>query len=170
MNEAGTKFIDSNGNEVDFGQFGRDTFGGPVLNGGGTGATAFQDGIFPGRIYDQLDRFFDPGETYSLYGAVTGRFGESSFRASFEAFREEGVVDCGPACQNPVALENFGDGFAVRDEGYARRSGRLNVDTRLGSFDFAASGFYSSSVQDDRAVTTGSFWSLAFITPWVDLT
>jgi TonB-linked SusC/RagA family outer membrane protein len=170
MNESGTKFIDTNGNELDYGQFLRDGNGGPVLNGGGTGATAFRDGVFPGQLHDQIGRFFDPGETYSLYSAVTGRFAESSFRASFERFKEEGVVDCGSDCRNPVALENFGDDFAVRDDGYRRHNGRLNLDTQLGGFDFAASGFYSNSIQDDRAVDSQSFFRLIFMPPFVDLT
>jgi hypothetical protein len=79
------------------------------------------------------------------------------------------VLDCGSDCLNPVAIENFGDDFAVRDEGYRRRNARLNVDGRRGQFDFAASGFYSSSAQDGRAVGLGTLVGLAFTSPFIDL-
>ncbi len=168
MNESGTKFIDSNGNEVDFAELNRNGNGGAVPNGE-TEATTFKDGVFPGTVHDQVDRFYDPGETYSLYAAVTGRFGESSFRVSFEDFKEQGVVDCGSECRNPIALENFGDDFAVRDNGYRRRNARVNVDGRRGQFDIAASGFYSNSVQDDRADGLATLRGATTASPFIDL-
>jgi TonB-linked SusC/RagA family outer membrane protein len=169
MNEDGTKFIDTLGNEVDFGDLGRD--GGAILapppwdpDGVGTPGTSFQDDEFPGPLYDQLDTFFDPGDTYSLYGAATGRFGESSFRVSFESFRETGVVECS-TCELVDGQQ------VVKDDGYRRYNARLNVDSRLGDqFDIAASGFYSNSDQDNAAEYSGAFFSLPWMSPAVDLT
>ncbi len=169
MNEAGTKFIDTNGNEVDYAEFNQNGNGGPVVRGDSPPATTFFDQVFPGRIYDNLDRFFDPGETSSAYLAVTGRFDQSSFRASVERYRETGIVDCGEACINPVALENFGDEFAVRDEGFRRWNARLNVDARVEALDVTASGFYSTSWQDNTANFGSTFQALLHQIPFVDL-
>jgi TonB-linked SusC/RagA family outer membrane protein len=170
MNEAGTRFIDTQGNEVTYQEFNRNGNSGPVVRGGGSPFTTFQDQRFPGPLFDPLDQFFDPGETLSAYGSLTGRFGESSYRVSVEYFNEEGVVDCGDPCRNELALQNFGPDFQVRDDGYRRWNSRLNVDTGSGAFDFAASGFYSSSVQDDAANASESFFRLGLATPFIDLT
>jgi TonB-linked SusC/RagA family outer membrane protein len=160
----GSQFIGDDGGFYDVEALGRIT--NPVFNpppwdptGVGTPSTSFQDQSYPGQTYDQLNRFFDPGDTYSVYAAATGRFGESSFRASFENFKESGVISCS-------------DCFAeIKDDGYTRYNARLNIDSRLGSqFDIAASGFYSNSEQDDAAVASGAFFSLTFMSPAFDLT
>ena len=177
MNASQTKFIDTNDNEVDFADFGRAGFGSPRLADGGTPETTFNDNPFPGQLFDHIDTFFDPGETYDVYGAVTGRFGESSFRVSFDQFREKGVIACGRCETNLVALnaERVGQGLnpfdvdTPTDNGYERQNARLNVDTRFGTLDIAASGFYSRSEQDDRAISNGSFFSLTFMSPALDL-
>jgi TonB-linked SusC/RagA family outer membrane protein len=164
LNEDGTKFIDSFGNEVDYAEFNRNGNGGPVLapppwdpDAPGTSATSFQTLPYPGPLYNQTDRFVDPGETYSLYAAATGRFGESRFRASFESFREKGIVECTDCATR------------VGDDGFRRYNARLNIDTRLGSqFDLALSGFYSNSHQDDSA--RDAFQGLLGQSPAVDLT
>lgn len=163
MNDSQTKFLGaSTGQELDWEQLGR--VESPALADGGTPATAFQDNPFPGQLYDHIDRFFDPGETYSLYGAATGRFGESSFRASFETYKEQGVIQCSQCAE--VDGEQL-----VKDEGYERYNARLNIDSRLGSqIDIAASGFYSNSEQDDTAVNSGAFFALTFMAPAADLT
>ncbi|MGH7539776.1 MAG: TonB-dependent receptor plug domain-containing protein, partial [Gemmatimonadota bacterium] len=176
MNAAKTLFVDADGNEVEFTNLGRPGFGSAVLKDGGTPETTFADNPWP-VFNDQLDRFFDPGETYSAYGAMTGRFGESSFRVSFEQFRQEGVIKCGECAQNQADLnaQRLGQGLepfnaaTPEDEGYERQNARLNVDTRIGQFDIAASGFFSRSEQDDAAISNGSFFSLTFMSPAVDL-
>ena len=178
MNGDGTKFVDTDGNEVDFGDLGRPGFGSPILADGGTPETTFNDNPFPNELFDHIDTFFSPGQTYDVYGAVTGRFGESSFRVSVDQFRETGVVSCSQCEDNLNALnaERIGQGlspFNVRtpkDDGFERQNARLNVDTRFGDLDLAASGFYSRSVQDDAAVTNGSFFELTFMSPALDLT
>ncbi len=177
LNAAGTKFVDTDGNEVDFADLGRPGFGSGVLDDGGTPQTTFNDNAFPNELFDQIDRFFDPGETFDVYAAVTGRFGESSFRVSFDEYKETGVVSCDVCRTNLDALnaDRVAAGlspFNVRipsDEGYERQNARLNVDTRFGTLDIAASGFYSRSIQDDAAVSNSSFFSLTFMSPAVDL-
>lgn len=176
MNSSGTKFIDTDGNEIDFTDLGRPGFGSPVLDGG-TPETTFNDNPHPGQLIDAIDTFFSPGATYDVYGAVTGRFGESSFRISVDQFKEEGVVSC-DVCESNLAELNrdrVGQGlspFNVKsptDDGFERQNVRLNVDTRFGNLDIAASGFYSRSTQDDAAVSNNSFFSLTFMSPALDL-
>ena len=110
MNSAGTKFIDSDGNEVDFTDLSRPGFGAPVLanqinpDQPGDSFTAFANQAFPHELFDHMDTFFEPGETTDAYGAVTGRFGESSFRVSVDQFREGGVVRCTPCIDNLASL------------------------------------------------------------------
>ncbi|WP_419942617.1 SusC/RagA family TonB-linked outer membrane protein [Candidatus Palauibacter sp.] len=184
MNAAGTKFIDSTGSEVDFRDLNRPGFGSAILYNQimpgepATPQTAFANQAFPTDLFNHMDTFFDPGETMDIYGAVTGRFGESSFRVSVDQFREAGVVSCA------VCIDNLSDLNADRvaqgmsafdvgvpdDEGYQRQNVRLNVDTRFGDLDIAASGFYSRADQDDRAVSTGAFSRLTFMSPAIDIT
>ncbi|WP_420447039.1 SusC/RagA family TonB-linked outer membrane protein [Candidatus Palauibacter sp.] len=184
MNAAGTKFIDSEDNEVDFGDLNRPGFGSARLynqiNPGdpATPTTAFANQAFPTELFDHMDTFFDPGETVDVYGAVTGRFGESSFRVSVNQFREAGVVGCSICIDNLATLnaDRVAQGLTSfdvgvpNDEGYERQNVRLNVDTRFGDLDIAASGFYSRSDQDDKAVSTGAFSRLTFMSPAIDLT
>ena len=184
MNASGTKFIDTEGNEIDFRDLNRQGFGSAVLynqispGSPGTPQTSFANQAFPDALFDHMDTFFDPGETMDIYGAVTGRFGESSFRVSFDQFREGGVVSCAVCIDNLSDLnaDRVAQGLSAfdvglpHDEGYQRQNVRLNVDTRFGDLDIAASGFYSRSNQDDRAVRTGAFSRLTFMSPAIDLT
>ena len=184
MNDAGTKFIDSDGNEVDFQDLNRVGFGSVVLANqidpslNGTPSTSFANQAFPTELFDHIDTFFDPGETFDVYGAVTGRFGESSFRVSFDQFKEAGVVHCQQCVDNLDQLnaDRVSQGLSAfdvglpSDEGYERQNARMNVDTRFGDLDIAASGFYSRSVQDDKAISNGAFSRLTFTSPAIDIT
>ncbi len=184
MNAAGTKFIDSDGNEVDFTDLSRPGFGAPVLanqinpDEPGDSFTSFANQAFPHDLFDHMDTFFEPGETTDVYGAVTGRFGESSFRVSVDQFMEGGVVRCTPCIDNLASLntDRVAQGLSAfevglpDDDGYERQNVRLNVDTRFGDLDIAASGFYSRANQDDKAVANSAFSQLTFASPAVDLT
>ena len=173
MNETGTKFIDSNGNELDWVQFGNPLpdgtpTGSPVLAGGDQ-TTTFQSFDHPTRPYDNIDRFFEPSQTWMLYGAATGRSPTFGYRASLDWYRETGIVDCGDACRNPLALENFGEDFRIGDNGFSRVSGRINVDAEVNDLDISASAFYSRSTQDDTPQWQGVFGSLLLFDPFRDL-
>ena len=184
MNASGTKFIDSDGNEVDFTDLSRPGFGAPVLanqinpDEPGDSFTSFANQAFPHELFDHMDTFFEPGETKDVYGAVTGRFGESSFRVSVDQFMEGGVVHCVPCIDNLTSLnaDRVAQGLSPfdaglpDDDGYERQNVRLNVDTRFGDLDIAASGFYSRANQDDKAVANSAFSQLTFASPAVDLT
>ncbi len=184
MNEARTKFVDNEGNEVDFGDLNRPGFGSAVLYNQikpgtpATPTTAFANQAFPNELFDHMDTFFDPGQTLDIYGSVTGRFGESSYRVSANQYQEAGVIKCSVCISNLATLNadrvsNDLRPFNVtlpQDDGYNRQNVRLNVDTRFGDIDVAASGFYSRNRQDDKAVSTGAFSRLTFMSPALDLT
>lgn len=184
MNPAGTKFIDSVGQEVDFRDLNRRHFGSAVLYNQmdpgqpGTPSTAFANQAFPNELTDHMDTFFDPGETVDIYAAVADRTVSSGFRISADQFRESGIVSCSECIDNLAALN--ADRVARRlppfdvglphDEGYERQNVRLNVDKRFGNLDIAVSGFYSRSDQDNKAESAGVFGPLTFMSPAVDLT
>ena len=155
MNANQTKFIDTNGNEVNFTDLNREGFGSEVLYNQinpdevGTTHTAFANQPFPDRSCTiTWTRSSTRARRSTPYGAVTGRFGESSFRVSVDQFRERGVVKC-TACLDNLATLNadraaqdltpFNVGLP-NDEGFQRQNVRLNVDTRFGDLDIAASG------------------------------
>ena len=143
MNESGNSFVDGAGNDIEYGS-------GLVLDGPSE-AQVFADNPWPGETFDNLDRFFDPGNTITTYLAASGRFGETNFRASAENFSEDGVI------------KNTG--------GYDRKNVRLNVGSSPSQeFDFQMSGFYSSSEQDDITSTpTNPLFSLTFMSPKANL-
>ena len=184
MNRAGTKFIDSEGQQVDFRDLNRPGFGSAQLTNQidpdepATTATAFANQPFPHPLNDQLAAFFDPGETLDLYAALSERTASSSFRISLDHFRESGIVSCSECIENLAELN--ADRVSRRlpalevgvphDEGYERQNVRLNVDKRFGDLDIAVSGFYSRADQDDRAAEARAFSRLTFMSPAVDLT
>jgi len=112
--------------------------------------TVFQDNAFPeATTYDQVDRFFDPGDNWSLYGAATGRMQNTNFRVSAEYYEEQGIIR--------------------HETGYDRKNVRLNLDNSPSDdLDFQVSGFYSSAMQDQAPGT--AFFGLTFMAPNVDLT
>lgn len=119
----------------------------PVLNGG-TSSTSFQDEVYPYPLYDQVERFFDPGSFYSGYVAAEGRTGSTNYRASFTHQNETGVVDTN-------------DGFKLN--GF-----RLNLDHQIrDDLNMSLSTYYSRSRQDDLGGSP--FYNLAFIAPYADL-
>lgn len=117
----------------------------------GPTSTAFADQAYPGQTYDNLDRFFNPGNFYTNYVAVAQRIGNTNYLASFSNTRQEGVLD---------ALD-----------GYQRRSVRLNIDSRiLDNLTLSASGYYAISELDQIQTGPGSpFFGLAFTAPDIDL-
>lgn len=126
--------------------------------GGGESLTIpenpFIDPLCPDRCFqdrpflnptDNQAQIFEPGDSYSLYGAATGSMQDVSFRASTEFFNEQGVVEL--------------------KEGFDRINARLNLDAQLfGEVDLAVSGFVSRSESDGDF----PFFGLAFISAGVD--
>ncbi len=119
----------------------------PVLNGG-VSAKSFQDGAWPYPLYDQVDRFFHPGDFYSGYVAAEGRTGSTNYRASFSHQLETGVVDL--------------------NSGFKLNGFRLNLDHQiLDNVNISLSTYYSKSAQEDLGGSP--FYDLAFIAPFANL-
>ena len=112
---------------------------------------AISDNAYGGTTFNQLDRFFDPGATYTNTISVTHRTGNTNFRASAHEQKDSGIL---PGL-----------------DGYVRRGMRLNVDHRIGrSFDFNASVYYSQSIRDDPSgAAANPFYALQFYPIDVDL-
>lgn len=150
LNDSGNAFLLGSGEEsADYTADGSDV----VLDEeyGGTSPTpfrTFQDNSWPGQTYDNLSRFFEPGDTYSNYAAFSGRLQSTNFRGSFENNRELGVVDS--------------------HDGFKRRNARLNLQTSLAQdLDLTATAFYSHSNQDE--IGGNPFFSLTFMSAGADL-
>lgn len=112
----------------------------------------FQDNPFPGQTFDQVGRFYDPGDVYSNYASVSGKTGDTNFRGSFENYRELGTIDF--------------------HEGFKRRNARLNLNTGLAeNLSLRATAFYSHGNEDDLLGTPGTnpFFALSFMSAGADL-
>jgi TonB-linked SusC/RagA family outer membrane protein len=113
----------------------------------GSPETTFQDNPFPGPLYDQVGRFFNPGEQYSNYAAVEGRTGSTNYRASFTNFKESGVLDY--------------------NNGFRRKNFRLNLDHQVfDNLDISLNTYYAQTEQDDPG---GGFFSLTLMHKGADL-
>jgi TonB-linked SusC/RagA family outer membrane protein len=141
MNSSGTSFIDASGNEIDYGT-------GVVLDKSGPNGMVFQDKRIPGKTYDHIEAFFDPGDYLSNYVAVEGKSGNTSYRASFTDYRESGVVD--------------------GNDGFDRKNVRVNVDHQVwDNLDLSLNTYYAQSEQDE--IGGNPFFGLTFMSPAVDL-
>jgi TonB-linked SusC/RagA family outer membrane protein len=154
-NAAGTSFIDDTGAEIEYGDAGMtldtlytpDPDLDPLYNGDQTSVT-FQDRDYPGQTWNHIDRFFDPGDFTSLNAAVTGKTGNTNYRASFTNLRESGVI--------------------MFHEGYTRRNARLNLDHQVwDNFQLSLSGYYAYATQDE--MSGDPIFDLSFMPPNVDL-
>jgi TonB-linked SusC/RagA family outer membrane protein len=113
--------------------------------------TTFLDEAYPVETFDNIDRFFNPGDFYTNYVSIAQRVGNVNYMASFNNTRQQGVLD---------ALD-----------GYQRRNVRLNIDSRLyDNLTLSASGYYATSSLDQIQTGPGSpFFGLAFTAPDIDL-
>jgi len=108
----------------------------------------FQDNVYPGPIYDQVDAFFDPGSQFTNSLTISHRASKTNWFGSFGHHRSAGVID--------------GNGF------YRRYDVRLNLDHELRrDLTVSLSGYYARSVRDELEGNT--FFDLINIAPDVDL-
>ncbi|MFQ5770714.1 MAG: SusC/RagA family TonB-linked outer membrane protein, partial [bacterium] len=139
---ANGEFVDNDGNVVDFGD--------AVLDKEESGQT-FQDNVFPGKLYDNIDLFFDPGTFNRNSASISHNSGSTNYRISFGNLKEAGVV--------------------MGQEGYRRNNLRLNFDHKINrNFDFSFTGYYSSSKRDDPddpnySNSPNPFYGMMFINP-----
>ena len=110
--------------------------------------TRFQDNLYPGTVYDQVDRFFDPGQFYKNSVNIAQNGDRTNWFLSLVNTREDGVVlNSGAYVQNDV---------------------RLNLDHRpLESLQFSVSAFHSRSNRDQ--LYGDAFFDLINQAPDVDL-
>lgn len=108
----------------------------------------FQINQWPGRTFDQVERFFSGGSFAEQYVSASGRSGATNFHVSFSRLDDEGVL--------------------LGQEGFERNNFRVNLDQSLQeNLQLSASAFYSRSVATDDAA--GTFFDLTRQPAGVDL-
>jgi len=150
MTSDGSQFVDPDGNPCGWFECSDLVLAGQKAAAGESpdAWNTYMTETWPGTTYDQVDRFFDPGNFYQQYFAAEGRAGSTNFHASYSNTREEGVMP--------------------GREGFQRNNFRVNVDQALGeTFHLGASAFYSRSKQDD--FSTGTLFDLTRMPANVDL-
>lgn len=147
------QLLNSDGEVINYG-------GGAALDNSGPHGTVFQDNRYedlrkvsgePYTLRNPFKQFYDTGNTWTNYVAVSQNSEATNFRVSFANERDQGVI------QGPVSTD-----------GYGRKEFRLNLDHRpADNVSIAASGFYSQSNNDPRDGTEveDPFFSLMFLTP-----
>lgn len=111
---------------------------------------AIQDNKFPGKIYDHLNLFFDPGYYYTNTVSISQHKPGTNYLLALSNLKETGVVD----------------GL----DGYGRQSVRLNLDHKVREgLNLSTNAYYASSRRDDPQGTINPFFSLMFMNPNADL-
>jgi TonB-linked SusC/RagA family outer membrane protein len=91
----------------------------------------FQDTPYLDPVYDQVDRFFNPGTFYKNTVSMSQRAGRTNWLLSFNNTKEDGVVlNSGAYEQNNLRLNldhELRDDFKIAFSGYHNRSTRQNL-------------------------------------------
>ena len=91
----------------------------------------FQDTPYHDPVYDQVDRFFNPGQFFKNSATVSQNTGRTNWLLSFVNSQEGGVVlNSGSYDQNDVRLNldhQLRDNFKLSFSGYHSRSSRNNL-------------------------------------------
>jgi TonB-linked SusC/RagA family outer membrane protein len=108
----------------------------------------FQDVAYADPVYDQVDRFFDPGQFYKNSLSIAQNSARSNWVLSLNNTREDGVV--------------------LNSGKYEQNNIRLNLDHRLlENLRFSFSGYHSRS--DRKELYDDTFFDLINQAPDVDL-
>ncbi|HEY9225170.1 MAG TPA: SusC/RagA family TonB-linked outer membrane protein [Gemmatimonadaceae bacterium] len=108
----------------------------------------FQDSKFPGAVYDQVDRFFHPGNTYKNAFNISQNAGRTNWLMSVVNSKEDGVV--------------------LNSGTYSQTDVRLNLDHRLrDNLQLSFSGYHSRSLRYELYGDT--FFDLINQSPDIDL-
>lgn len=120
---------------------------------GATNPVSFFDKPYAnsGALTNNFDEFFQAGDTYTNYLAVSQNSAKTNFHASFTNFQEGGVL---PGM-----------------DGFNRKSFRVNLDHRINQkLSFATSSYYASSDRDvPRSSGFNPFFGLMFTNPLTSL-
>ncbi|MDQ3996806.1 MAG: carboxypeptidase-like regulatory domain-containing protein, partial [Gemmatimonadota bacterium] len=91
----------------------------------------FQDSPYPGPVYDQVERFFDPGQFYKSSINIAQNAARTNWFLSLVRSNEDGVVlNSGKYTQNDVRLNldhRLRDNLSVSFSGYHSRSHRYEL-------------------------------------------
>jgi TonB-linked SusC/RagA family outer membrane protein len=91
----------------------------------------FQDVAYADPVYDQVDRFFNPGTFYKNTVTMSQRAGRTNWLLSFNNNKEGGVVlNSGAFDQNNIRLNldhQLSESFKLSFSGYHNRSTRQNL-------------------------------------------
>lgn len=145
LNADKTKFVRTNGEEVDW------LDGGNFALSGTDIWTTYKDQPWPGGTYDHIDRFFEPSNFIQNQVTMEGRTGNTNVFLSFSQLDQGGVI---------------------LDKGrFDRQSFRLNIDQRLlEDLQISASTFFSRSDQDGFSDGSGNpLFNLTRMPAGVDL-
>jgi TonB-linked SusC/RagA family outer membrane protein len=140
MNAAGTAFIDgSDGSECQWLDCTSVQLAGQAAGAGETVTewNTYTNQAWPGRTFNNVERFFSGGDHMENYVSASGRSGGTNFHVSFS---------------------NLGQGGIMRGlEGFNRNNFRLNLDQSVREdFTLSASAFYSTSDQDVFSENSGT--------------
>ncbi|NNE71917.1 MAG: SusC/RagA family TonB-linked outer membrane protein [Rhodothermales bacterium] len=120
---------------------------------GATNPVSFYDKAYAnsGTLNNNFDEFFQAGDTYTNYLAVSQNSAKTNFHASFTNFQEGGVL---PGM-----------------DGFNRKSFRVNLDHRINQkLSFSTSSYYASSDRDvPRSSGFNPFFGLMFTNPLASL-
>jgi TonB-linked SusC/RagA family outer membrane protein len=113
----------------------------------GSAFTSFKDKEYVGKIFDQIDEFFDPGFFYTNNITVAHKSRNTNFLVSFNNRRDAGVIE--------------------NNDGAKQQTFRANVDHKfLDAVNISLSASHSTLIRDDN---NSGFFELTFMPPDVDL-
>ena len=136
INDKG-EYLDADGNVVPYGEAAIDE-------------DRMHDNPFPGKLYDNLDLYFDPGNFYTNTVSIGQHNPNTNYRLTFSNMQESGIMK-----------------FL---NGYNRKNFRLNLDHKVSDdFQITASTYYMYSKRDDPQTAVNPFYGLMFINPNVNL-
>jgi len=132
---ADGEYIDADGNVV--GRGGREV---DVVN--------IMDAPYPGKLYDNVNRFYRAGEFLTTNISVSQNSADTNFRISANQYREAGTIET--------------------NDGYSRYNVRLNLDHRFGeNFEVNSTLYHNRSTRDELAGRP--FWDLLLLPPDINL-
>jgi TonB-linked SusC/RagA family outer membrane protein len=113
----------------------------------GSAFTSFKDKPYPGKIFDQIDEFFDPGYFYTNSITVAHKSRNTNFLVSFNNRRDAGVIE--------------------NNDGAKQQTFRANVDHKfMDALSISLSASHNTLIRDDN---NSGFFELTFMPPDVDL-
>ncbi|MFL5582917.1 MAG: TonB-dependent receptor plug domain-containing protein, partial [Gemmatimonadaceae bacterium] len=112
--------------------------------------TTFQNGVWPGRTYNQIDQVVEPGPFSQSNFDIQGRVGGTSFFTSYNNVRQEGSI---------IGLS-----------GYTRNGFRVNLDHDFADkLTMAVRSYYSRANSDGQDVEGAALFDLTRMPAGVDL-